>query len=189
MRNSAFIISALMHVSIVLLAFLQWQTNSVQPKLGMTQEEILPSYIYQPVAPTKPVTIQPKIIPKAIAINKTQQTPTQKAVQTPAKAQDKFIGNNKQLPALLALLHAAIEQQKQYPPAAVEMEREGTVTLTFILYTDGTIQNLQIAKSSGTSSLDTAALTAVKQAVPFKNINKYLHQPQNYQIDVVFELA
>lgn len=94
---------------------------------------------------------------------------------------------------LIALLHAAIQEKQRYPAAAMQMGREGRVTLAFILHKNGAISNLRIAKVSGTASLDQAAVDAVNAAVPFKAAEKYLKKSsdaaQEYQIDVVFELT
>lgn len=90
---------------------------------------------------------------------------------------------------LLDLLHAAIEAQQHYPPSALEMQREGRVTVTFILFNNGKISNLTIQHSSGTRSLDEAAIEAVNRAVPFQNVTNYLKNPENFQIDIVFNLT
>jgi TonB family protein len=93
------------------------------------------------------------------------------------------------MPALLAALHAAIQRQQQYPASAEEMGREGRVTLSFKLFTDGSIDHLQVLHTSGTSSLDYAALTAVNAATPFQHVAQYLTTAEDYQIDVVFKLS
>lgn len=95
--------------------------------------------------------------------------------------------------ALLALLHAAIQEKQQYPHSALQMGREGRVTLAFVLHKNGAISNLRIAKRSGTASLDQAAIEAVNAAAPFHVAKKYLDKSvelaQAYQVDVVFELT
>lgn len=90
---------------------------------------------------------------------------------------------------LLSILHVAIQKKQQYPASAMQMEREGRVGVKFKLMPDGSIQGLQMTKSSGTTSLDSAALKAVAEAAPFSHIEKYVKQPEDYTIDVVFELA
>jgi len=90
---------------------------------------------------------------------------------------------------LVALLHAAISAQQQYPESALRMEREGRVRLAFILHNNGTISNLRTIRPSGTESLDAAALRAVNAAVPFKGVGKYVDRAKEYQVDVVFELT
>lgn len=90
--------------------------------------------------------------------------------------------------ALTALLHAAIQREQQYPASAQEQEREGRVTLAFTLFPNGNISNLHIQKTSGTTSLDHAALAAVNAALPFQQVDRYLKSAENYQVDVVFAL-
>lgn len=89
---------------------------------------------------------------------------------------------------LLGLLHSAIQKAQIYPEAALSMQRSGRVTVSFDLSPDGNIANLKLVKSSDTSSLDSAALDAIRQASPFQGINNYLTAVKNFQIDVVFEI-
>ena len=91
--------------------------------------------------------------------------------------------------ALLRLLHTAIQQQQHYPQAAMQMERQGSATVKFTLLKNGSIRNLQLVKSSGTESLDRAALAAVHDAEPFKNTDEYLDTARDFSIEVVFELS
>ena len=93
------------------------------------------------------------------------------------------------IPTLAALLHAAIERQKQYPASAQEQEREGRATLAFTLLPNGDVKNLHIQHTSGTASLDQAALAAINAAVPFQDVARYLTTAENYQLDVVFALT
>jgi TonB family protein len=88
---------------------------------------------------------------------------------------------------LLALLHAAIQKEQRYPSSALQMERVGRTTVEFILNQDGSISHLRMIQSSGTTSLDEAALSAIQHAAPFQYIQSYLHSPQMFHIDVVFE--
>lgn len=91
--------------------------------------------------------------------------------------------------ALIALLHDAIQRKQQYPSSAWEMQRQGRVTVVFQLFEDGHVSGVRILKSSGTSSLDQAAIQAVHDAAPFREIVAYIKKAQEYQIDIVFELA
>lgn len=90
--------------------------------------------------------------------------------------------------ALLALLHNAIQQQQHYPEGAVAMHRQGSATVAFVLTPNGTIQQVHLVKTSGTPSLDDAALTALQAAVPFQGITPYVHTAQAFQIAISFEL-
>lgn len=89
---------------------------------------------------------------------------------------------------LLLLLHNAIQKTQQYPTNAMEMEREGRVTVEFTLYPNGTILNLHLLHSSGTNSLDEAALAAIRQATPFQGVNQYLNTKHTFSIDIIFAL-
>ncbi|MFX8676735.1 hypothetical protein ABTM32_22005 [Acinetobacter baumannii] len=42
--------------------------------------------------------------------------------------------------------------------------------------------------SSGTESLDNAALQAVRAATPFTNVEHYLNTAQDFQVDILFAL-
>ena len=65
------------------------------------------------------------------------------------------------------LLKARIFRAWQYPEDAIERGRQGKVTLTFVLNSKGAVTDVGILASSGTYSLDSAAMAAVEQASPF----------------------
>lgn len=162
--------------SLFLLAFISW----MQPSSRTLNEH--PFVASQLV--TQPVTTTPMQQDSQAIVKKSSKQPmavsaTQTAVST-----------SKPEPSseLLALLHAAIQRQQQYPGSAQELQQEGTVTLAFTLSPDGSISNLRVARSSGTESLDSAALSAVRAAVPFQQIDRFLRSPQEYNIDVIFKL-
>lgn len=96
--------------------------------------------------------------------------------------------SGEQVKGLIALLHIAIQNKQQYPPSALQMSRQGKVTVGFKLYPDGSISELQLVKTSGVKSLDEAALAAVRSAVPFSGVDVYLKESQDFTIDVVFSL-
>ena len=50
----------------------------------------------------------------------------------------------------------------RYPPTSRDNGEEGTVTLRFIVQTDGSISDIRIARSSGHRRLDTAAQKALR---------------------------
>ncbi|MBC3883651.1 energy transducer TonB [Undibacterium griseum] len=51
----------------------------------------------------------------------------------------------------------------KYPKAALMNEETGTVTMGFLVGTDGKVMDSKVEKSSGSKSLDKAALTALSQ--------------------------
>lgn len=54
-----------------------------------------------------------------------------------------------------------------YPPQAKRTGTQGSVDIVFTIYNDGSVGNLSVRKSSGSETLDTAALAAVRSAAPF----------------------
>jgi periplasmic protein TonB len=55
----------------------------------------------------------------------------------------------------------------QYPEEAIQKGRQGKVSISFVLNDKGEILDMGILHTSGTYSLDTAAMAAVEQASPF----------------------
>lgn len=171
---------------IILLSFLLYFDNATTPvNFGETSSRAITSYLSNDTR-VSPAAARSAIKSASNAISLLSPAkikPQNSGLSSPAA------GNGQPVPELVALLHAAIQAQQHYPASALEMEREGRVTLTFKLFPNGDINHLRIINSSGTISLDDAAIAAVNQAAPFKKIEKYLHQPQEYRIDVVFELT
>ncbi len=161
------------------------KTNVVQSflyEVDNSENKLQQEMKVKPVAPIKKadIVLKQKIVHQQVAVVQ--------HVSAPAQPQ-RVAGDGAPIPELVARLHAAIQQKQKYPDNALEMEREGKVTVVFLLNVDGTVAHLHIIKSSGTDSLDTAALAAVNEAAPFQSVNKYLHSPQEYTIDVVFQLT
>jgi len=90
--------------------------------------------------------------------------------------------------SILELLHSSISSNKEYPYLARRQRREGTSTVAFVLYPDGSIENTHLIQSSQTVSLDRAAISAVEEIEPFKAAQDYLEQAEEFQVDVVFNL-
>ncbi|MCE5276159.1 MAG: TonB family protein [Syntrophaceae bacterium] len=65
------------------------------------------------------------------------------------------------------LLKARIFRAWQYPEDAIDKGKQGKVTLTFVLNSKGAVTDIGILATSGTYSLDAAAMAAVEQASPF----------------------
>ncbi|PHM39651.1 TonB-like protein [Xenorhabdus mauleonii] len=63
-----------------------------------------------------------------------------------------------------ARLRQEIERHKKYPRKAKRMKQQGIVTVTFTLLNDGTLAAARIVNSSGSSTLDNAALDAINNA-------------------------
>lgn len=67
-------------------------------------------------------------------------------------------------PEFLRRVLAALEQVRRYPPAAKARREEGVVVLVFSMNRSGRVTAAQVQKSSGSASLDRAALEAVRRA-------------------------
>jgi TonB family protein len=184
-----------LHAMLFLIAiiFLDWSHEV--PTLGDTAQEIISSYMYaeNSVATPQSVMHAQKSVsrPHSLALKMNSQS-RRNEKQSKENNHAESVPSHQagvQTQELLALLHAAIQAQQRYPLSAMEMERQGSVTIKFLLLPNGKIENLRMVHSSGTDSLDEAALAAVKNAAPFKDINRHLTSAREFSIDVVFELA
>lgn len=196
------LISFALHACIVLLMCIQfsWQAPTALPG---KQLEIVGAYLATAEPAVSPerkqsLSFQRKLESIVLKEKKTQPHPRRvrnKLERTNVKPQrmpkqtEQIAGDNQPVPALLALLHTAIQNAQRYPDSALEMQREGRTTLKFKLKTNGKIEGLKIIKSSGTLALDQAAFDAVNDATPFPQVDKFIHKAQEYQIDVVFKLS
>jgi len=198
-----FLISITIHLVFFSLIFLRFHVFEMPERVGRKIEPVLSSYIY---TETSPVFEKKKVVKKEKMVKPMQE----KTVSFPRRRESirmdlahqgkdrKFLSSSQQTlsgmhqgetETLVALLHDAIQKKQQYPENALAMEREGRVKVSFILYNDGSIGDLRLLSSSGTTSLDNAALNAVQEASPFRNVVKYIKAVQTYQIDIVFELT
>jgi len=73
-------------------------------------------------------------------------------------------------PAYLASITAHLKPYFVYPPYAVVRHIQGAVYIHFILGKNGTVLFSEVAKGSGFSVLDDAALSLVRRAQPFPPI-------------------
>ena len=71
--------------------------------------------------------------------------------------------------AYFALIRAAIERGKVYPPAARMRGTEGTVRLRLSISAEGRLLHAALSSSSGSSLLDQAALDLVAKVFPLAN--------------------
>ena len=66
----------------------------------------------------------------------------------------------------LSMVRSRIERNKYYPRYSKKMNHQGTSTVKMIIASDGSVLNITIASSSGYTTLDKAALDAVKNTIP-----------------------
>lgn len=94
---------------------------------------------------------------------------------------------NKDEQKILTLLHQAIAARQSYPDEALALQQMGKVTIRFLLYPDGHLENAAIIKSSGITSIDHAALIAINAISPIKEVSAYLAKAAFFSVDIVFQ--
>ncbi len=86
-------------------------------------------------------------------------------------------------------LRQLIEANKRYPKRAKRRREQGTAIVSFVMFSNGQVKNINISKSSGSSMLDTAAKKAVSKVsgkLPFTSgINK---QQWQFTVPIVYRL-
>lgn len=175
------LISVGAHVMLLLVASIVLLRVPAVNLIGEKNVTVIRSYFKQAVQQSRAEKKQEEATKSTIA-----RQPKKITIQKSTLANSVSKGDNAS--TLLSLLHAAIQQQQHYPLSAQQMERQGRVTVAFRLFADGKISQLHVAHSSGTDSLDQAALSAVQAAAPFNEVNKYLQDAQEFKVDVLFEL-
>lgn len=183
-----------LHLGIFLGVGVIWNLSRPTPALGDIKHPIIATFLYEDKINKLSLAKQKTDIDNAQQPIKTlvltkKGSEKKQASLSQASAQHSQHSQGEHQESLVTLLHAAIQAEQRYPAAAEQMQRQGTATVAFVLYTDGHVSDLKIVQSSGTNSLDEAALAAVNRAAPFKQVDKYLSQSQHYTIDVIFQLA
>ena len=77
-------------------------------------------------------------------------------------------------------LHSALEQAKTYPRLARERGIEGTVLVRFKVLPSGTVEAVNVVRSSGASILDEASVKTVYRAGPMPFVNGWIEVPMSY---------
>lgn len=202
-RNVPFLsFSILVHGFIVFVMLWQWQVTIDVPLLGDTDLPMVNSYVMSEFTKqsqaieqqqNRPTQIIKQKMDDALALQKVipkkQLNPEATTATKAASASSAQHAQGVQTDALLALLHSAIQSQQHYPVSAQQMEREGKATVKFTLHPNGMVESVQLLHTSGTTSLDDAALAAVRAAAPFQHIEQYLNSTKEFSIEVVFQLT
>ena len=196
-------LSLALHLGLATLLLCSYVTTTQAPAIGVNAATTVHSYIAPqtfakaaasiakpktrpplPVAATGSLVTEDDIDDDTDNIaSQTSATQPTTAVTSPPAASS---GDHQD--ALLTLLHNAILAKQHYPSSALTMKRHGTVQVGFLLKSDGTVHDIQLLHSSGTVSLDQAALQAIGDASPFQGVAAYLTQDKHFNLDVVFTL-
>ena len=88
------------------------------------------------------------------------------------------------------MVRMRIETRKTYPESARKEQKQGGVSVRFTITRDGNVKSVAIAESSGHDLLDSAALSAVKNAAPLPRPPRNLFDDQlKVKITIMFELT
>lgn len=185
------ILSVLLHGVILFYILFSWHKTTTSTKSNLTKNNILQAYTY-----TSPVHSTNKIKSEHLKqIKANQQTTKNKLEKTKTDRQEtndtktvetNTTNNNASFDSFIVILHAAIQAQQQYPRSALMQQQTGTVTVGFVLFPDGHIENIKIINSSGIENLDQAGIAAVENAMPIKEATEYLNKPKNFSINLHF---
>ncbi len=134
--------------------------------------------------------------PVSLVLNRSSQINVKETSSIPARQSPQhntintavIHADQKNNDVLLQLLHSAIAVEQQYPDEAIANNQDGSVTIKLLLYPDGHLENITLAKSSGVASIDLAALNAVKSIHDIAGVERYLKNPQSFSVDVVFTI-
>lgn len=88
-----------------------------------------------------------------------------------------------------AMVVAQIRRHQYYPRTARARSMEGVVLLFLSIADDGSVQSVEVRKSSGFTVLDQAALTIVKDSAPFPAPQLYALGSRHYLLPITFKIA
>ena len=78
------------------------------------------------------------------------------------------VGSTKRLSdSHLARVAAHLNRFKKYPNSSRRAKEEGKVGVSFMVFSDGKVDSIQLTKSSGYAELDEEALSMVRRAAPY----------------------
>ncbi|MBI4572457.1 MAG: energy transducer TonB [candidate division NC10 bacterium] len=84
---------------------------------------------------------------------------------------------------LLRSIRRRIEQAKIYPDAARREGIQGTVELRFRIAADGSVEAMEILRSSGFPILDQASQQTIRRAAPYPPVRGWIRLPLSYHLD------
>ena len=84
---------------------------------------------------------------------------------------------------LLRSIRHRIEQARIYPEAARREGIQGTVDLRFRIAADGSVEAMEILRSSGHRILDEASEQTIRRAAPYPRVPGWVRLPLSYRLD------
>ncbi|MXV83705.1 energy transducer TonB [Candidatus Poribacteria bacterium] len=83
-----------------------------------------------------------------------------------------------------------IKQVQRFPPRVRNLDEGASTTVRFTLFKDGTIRNPAVTDSSGSTTLDNAAIAAVQNAVPYPPFPEGQEgNSLRLELPIIFELS
>jgi TonB family protein len=92
-------------------------------------------------------------------------------------------GNGSGLAGHLGAIRRQIELAKVYPDAARREGMQGTVELRFRIAGDGTVDAVEVVRSSGHRLLDEVSAQTVRRAAPYPVLAGWIRVPLSYRLD------
>src|SRR3990167_1643851 len=130
--NLKLLFTSLLGHALFLLFFILVVRSPKPALLGDSEQKFVSSHLVaEQIIQTTPTKHLPAFLPTKNTISLSQQS-------TPQPTQSSTTSKGNPTSALLALLHAAIQREQQYPATAQEQEIQGRVALSFKLFPDGT---------------------------------------------------
>ena len=87
------------------------------------------------------------------------------------------------LAGVLRSIRSKIEQVRIYPDAARREGIQGTVDLRFRIAADGSVEAMEILRSSGHRILDEASEQTIRRAAPYPRVPGWIRLPLSYRLD------
>ena len=106
--------------------------------------------------------------------------------RTQVAAIEKHGTASSELQALSMYLYRKIARHAHYPSGVSRLGASSQVLLQFVVYPDGHISGAHVIRSSGSASVDSAALKALNHSLPFNQASKWLRQAQPCQLMIHF---
>ena len=135
----------------------------------------------------EPEEKQPEVVSEQVA--QWQGPETFETAEDRAEPRRPARANKDVMAAYFSGIRAAIERNKQYPGSARQRRQEGRVIVSFHVDFKGRVSDPEVVESSGFSSLDNAAVKAVRAAGPFDPPPPDAGNPPiGLEIAIVFQL-
>ena len=126
--------------------------------------------------------------PRSAAANPSQAAGSNARGRAGAGGRRNDAGGNANLSSYQAQVLAHLQRYKSYPAAAKSAGVRGVATVRFALAANGSVISASLARGSGASVLDQAAVAMVRRASPFPPIPPNLGRRMDFSAPIRFDL-